>query len=390
MKVALDIHKILMLKNKIYKYFFNEILKNFITILFTFTALAWVVRAVNFLDLIVEDGYSSVIYFKYSILNITTILTRFTPLAFLLSLTISIVKFERQQELLILWTTGLSKLRVVNIFLLIGFLITLFQLIMSLFVNPFLLNKSRSLLSSDEAIQMNTVLKSNDFNATFTGVTFYIDKKNSNNELQHVFIKDTNGKLNTVIDEVNKKKDSTIFAEKGFAINNKIILFNGVIQTLDEEKQIKNVLFKKTELSLANMSSRIIKHPKIQETSSGSLLVCAFDLSINLNQIKCSENFKKESIQTLSRRLGTPLYILLISIITSFLLIYKKEKKNNFYKKYVLFTFSFTMLILAEILLPYTSLSSLVAVSYFIIPVSSTVLFYLFILKKIATEKVTK
>ena len=207
-----------MLKNKIYKYFFNEILKNFITILFTFTALAWVVRAVNFLDLIVEDGYSSVIYFKYSILNITTILTRFTPLAFLLSLTISIVKFERQQELLILWTTGLSKLRVVNIFLLIGFLITLFQLIMSLFVNPFLLNKSRSLLSSDEAIQMNTVLKSNDFNATFTGVTFYIDKKNSNNELQHVFIKDTNGKLNTVIDEVNKKKDSTIFAEKGFAI----------------------------------------------------------------------------------------------------------------------------------------------------------------------------
>ena len=162
------------------------------------------------------------------------------------------------------------------------------------------------------------------------------------------------------------------------------------MQTLDEENQIKNVLFKKTELSLANMSSRIIKHPKIQETSSGSLLMCAFDLSINLNQIKCSENFKKESIQTLSRRLGTPLYILLISIITSFLLIYKKEKKNNFYKKYVLFTFSFTMLILAEILLPYTSLSSLVAVSYFIIPVSSTVLFYLLILKKIATEKVTK
>jgi len=229
LKVALDIHKILMLKNKIYKYFFNEIFKNFITILFTFTALAWVVRAVNFLDLIVEDGYSSVIYFKYSILNITTILTRFTPLAFLLSLTISIVKFERQQELLILWTTGLSKLRIVNIFLLIGFLITLFQLIMSLLVNPFLLNKSRSLLSSDEAIQINTVLKSNDFNATFTGVTFYVDKKNNNNELQHVFIKDTEGKLNTVISEVNQKKDSTIFAEKGFAINNKLILFNGVI-----------------------------------------------------------------------------------------------------------------------------------------------------------------
>ena len=88
LKVALDIHQILMLKNKIYNYFFNEIFKNFITILLTFTAIAWVVRAVNFLDLMVEDGYGSSIYFQYSLLNITNILTRFVPLAFILSLTI--------------------------------------------------------------------------------------------------------------------------------------------------------------------------------------------------------------------------------------------------------------------------------------------------------------
>ena len=129
-----------MLKNKIYKYLFGEIFKNFITILLTFTAIAWVVRAVNFLDLMVEDGYGSSIYFKYSILNITTIMTRFVPLAFLLSLTFSIVKFERQQELLILWTTGLAKIKVVNIFLLIAFFVTLFQIILSLFINPYLDN----------------------------------------------------------------------------------------------------------------------------------------------------------------------------------------------------------------------------------------------------------
>ena len=47
-----------MLKNKIYKYFTKEILKSFIVILFAFTAIAWTVRAVNFLDLIVDDGHS--------------------------------------------------------------------------------------------------------------------------------------------------------------------------------------------------------------------------------------------------------------------------------------------------------------------------------------------
>ena len=47
-----------MLKNKIYKYLTLEIFKSFLTILFAFTTIAWTVRAVNFLDLMVEDGYS--------------------------------------------------------------------------------------------------------------------------------------------------------------------------------------------------------------------------------------------------------------------------------------------------------------------------------------------
>ena len=135
-----------MLKNKIYKYFFKEILKNFITILLTFTLIAWVVRAVNFLDLIVDDGYGSYIYFKYSFLNLTSIMTNFIPLSFLISLTISIIKFEKQQELLILWTTGLSKMKIVNIFILISILVTLFHISMSAFINPLFLNKSRSKL----------------------------------------------------------------------------------------------------------------------------------------------------------------------------------------------------------------------------------------------------
>ena len=83
-----------MLKNKIYKYFSIEIGKSFFTILFAFTTIAWTVRAVNFLDLIVEDGYSISIYLYYSLLNISTIITRFIPLSFLLALVISILKFE--------------------------------------------------------------------------------------------------------------------------------------------------------------------------------------------------------------------------------------------------------------------------------------------------------
>ncbi len=85
-----------MLKNKIYKYFAAEIVKSFFTILFAFTAIAWTVRAVNFLELIVENGHSISTYIYYSLLNVTNIITKFIPLSFLLALMLSILKFRRQ------------------------------------------------------------------------------------------------------------------------------------------------------------------------------------------------------------------------------------------------------------------------------------------------------
>ena len=47
-----------MLQNTIYRNFIKEILKTFFVILFGLSIIAWTVRAVNFLDLIVDSGYS--------------------------------------------------------------------------------------------------------------------------------------------------------------------------------------------------------------------------------------------------------------------------------------------------------------------------------------------
>ena len=71
-----------MFKNKIYNYITLELLKSFILILFSLSLIAWTVRAVNFLDLIVDSGYSTSTYFIYSILNLTNIVTKFIPLSF--------------------------------------------------------------------------------------------------------------------------------------------------------------------------------------------------------------------------------------------------------------------------------------------------------------------
>ena len=384
MEVPLDRHRILMFKNKIYNHLAVEIFKNFITILLTFTAIAWTVRAVNFLDLMIEDGYSANIYFRYSLLNIFTIATRFVPLSFLLSMMISIAKFERQQEFLILWTVGLNKIKIVNIFFLIGFLVSLFQIILSLIINPYTLNKSRSLLRDTNTKQVNSIIKSNDFSDSFKGVTFYIDEKNSKKELINIFIKDSRGSINTVIGNTDDNMNTSIFAKKGMIVQNKLILFDGIIQTLNDNKKIKNINFEKTELSLSNFSTRTITQPKIQEISSYELFKC---LNIENSQECVFKNNKKILIETLSRRAGMPLYIPLISIITSFLLIYKKEGKNNHTKKYIIFIFSFIVLILAEILLRYTGFSITNFTLYIFTPLILLIILYTVLIKKMTSKR---
>ena len=135
-----------MLKNKIYNYITLELIKSFILILFSLSLIAWTVRAVNFLDLIVDSGYSTSTYFIYSLLNLTNIITKFIPLSFLLALLLTIIKLERQNELLVLWTSGVAKFKITNLFFLISLFILLFYIFSSTIITPTALNKSRSLI----------------------------------------------------------------------------------------------------------------------------------------------------------------------------------------------------------------------------------------------------
>ena len=79
---ALFIYSILMLENKIYQNFLIEILKTFSIILFGLSLIALTVRAVSFLDLIVESGYPVSIYFQYSVMNLFGIAPKFIPFLF--------------------------------------------------------------------------------------------------------------------------------------------------------------------------------------------------------------------------------------------------------------------------------------------------------------------
>jgi|TARA_B110000438_G_C15816660_1_gene652277 lipopolysaccharide export system permease protein len=380
-----------MLKNKIYKYFTVEILKSFIVTLFALSAVAWTVRAVSFLDLVVENGHSVSTYLLFSLFNMTNIVTKFIPLSFLLALVLTILKFEKQNELMILWTTGLSKMKLVNLFFYVSLIIFAIQITFAVFITPQSLHKSRNLIAKSDFNSMSSVIRANDFSDSFKGITFYVEKKNVNNEMENIFIRDENNSFKSIISNEQDSSNTTIIAEKGVLDSRRLILINGVIQTQNLDGEINNINFSKTELAMNLFKTRTITKPKLQETFTSYLIKCLIDSSNSSNfdmLYNCPKHDMKQDItSTLLRRVGMPIYIPLVSLICSFLLISFKSKKYKNFNKYIFFSIAFFVLVLAEILVRFSGFSNMHSLTYFLFPIILMPILYFMLNRRFSFEQ---
>ncbi len=378
-----------MFKNKIYNYITLELIKSFILILFSLSLIAWTVRAVNFLDLIVDSGYSTSTYFIYSILNLTNIMTKFIPLSFLLALLLTIIRLERQNELLVLWTSGVAKSKVTNLFFLLSLFIFFIYIIFSTIITPTALNKSRTLVKQSGVDTVSNLIKPNNFSDTFKGLTFYVEEK-ENNVIKNIFIKDDSNNLKSLLPKNSSAKNKTVVAERGVISKSKLILENGFIQSLQKDNTVKIIQFNKTLLNFENLDNRVIKDVKIQETSTYKILSCLKNYYYNQipeGYIKnCPKNNIAIVVETFSRRIIMPLYIPLISILISFILVYTKNKKTKIINRYLFFSLSFMLLVLTELLVRYSGISNIGFYTYLFIPFILLPILYLILLNNFRRE----
>ena len=368
-------------KTKFIKTFFIEIFKTFLIVLFGLSIIALTVRAVSFLDLIVDSGYPVITYFQYSFLNLFGIAPKFIPLSFLISLIIFILKHIEDSEFVILWTSGVRKIQVVHLFLITSTGILMFYLLLSTLLTPMALNKSRQLLGQDQLNSFLPTIRAQQFSDSFKGFTFIVEKK-SNNEVKNIFLHDTGNNLKNLSANTRDLSNTTVVAQKGIIDERKMILFNGQIisskRNNDENEIIK---FEQLNINLANLATSTIKKPKIQETSTAKLLSC-FIKKNNISQF-CREDGKKEIIPILIRRLVLPFYIPVVALICSLLLL-----KNNkiHYNKIFIFFYSFLILVFTELVIRYTGLNQLLRLFYIFLPFGLLAYFYIFLTYKFSGE----
>ena len=371
------------MKKTIYKYFFHEFIRYFSVVLFALVAIIWTVQAVNFLDLVTNDGHAFKIYLLYSSLTIPKIFTKLIPFSFLIASMLTISKMEKDNELIILWTSGLNKIHIVNLIFRISLIVMFLQHVMASIINPETLNFSRSLLKNSELQFVTTLLKEKKFNDAVKGLTVFVDKKNNDGTYENILIRDE-GKVLTQV----SSGTSTIIAKIGYLSKDekKLILLNGSIHKLEPGGRVNVVEFEKTSVNLSGLSTKTISEAKIQETSTIQIIQCM--QSKNKLTHNCSRHAKnlRDTKAEINRRFGMPIFIPLLALISCFLLTSRRDKQKFGLYKYIYFFIGFVIIVSSEITVRYTGISWNHTAAYYLMPIILLPIVYLTLLKKFKYE----
>ncbi len=373
------------MKNRFYTYFFSEFLRYFLIVIFATTAIIWTIQAVNFLDLVTDDGHAFKVYLYYSFLTLPKVIGKLIPFSFLISAILTIIKLEKDNELIILWTSGLNKIHLVNLMFRISLIIMIFQMIMTCFVVPNTLNTSRSLLKNSKLQFIPSLLKEKKFNDTIRGLTVFVNKKNPDRTFENIFILDEGVSLTNIS---GGSGTTTIFAKKGWISEDEknLILTNGNIQKTGDDKNVTIIKFEKTSINLSGLSTKTTSEPKIQETSTIDLIECLDKSNRYKQNCNRTNEYQKDIKIEINKRFGMPVFIPLIAMMICFLLTSRKDKKISEYNKYIYFILSFIILVVSEITVRYSGISLSYTLIYYLIPISLLPLIYLILLRTFKYE----
>ena len=127
-------------------------------------------------------------------------------------MTIFVLKHLQDSEFVILWTSGVKKIHVVNLLFFTSILIFIFYLILSTFLTPIALNKSRQLLSKEDLNSFLPTIRTYQFSDSFKGFTFVVEKK-VENEIKNIFLHDKGNNLKNLSSNVKDVSSTTILAK---------------------------------------------------------------------------------------------------------------------------------------------------------------------------------
>ena len=372
------------MKKLIFRKFAKDVFQFFLLVSISFSLIVWVIQAVNFLDIIIEDGHGFSVYFLYTLLSLPKIFSKILPFIYFVSLFYIILKYENDNELIIFWSIGIKKIEFINVLLKFSIFYLILQLLLTTYIVPITLDKARSYIRTSNVDLFSSIVQEKKFIDAVKNLTIFVEEKNNNGDLKNIFLKE----------KIGENEYQTIIAKEGkikkYDTKSTLLLFDGKIINNNNHK-INSFEFSRTEVNLSKFETKTTTHPKIQEIGSYDVLACIVRLK-NLNNNFFSNFFttnKKlnncipenlnDSFQEILKRFISPLYLLTLSLIACLIIIKSKDDYNYFKYKFGLFIFGVITIIISEVSIKYSSANIIQNINIFSLPILFLITIYLYL-----------
>ena len=352
-------------------------------IILTIGLIVWIIQAVNYLDFVIDDGHNFLIYFYYNLFNFPKIIHRILPFVFAISIFFELLKYEKNNELLLFWTNGVTKKKFILNLVNFAIIVMLIQILIGSIISPASQLKARSVLKDSNMDFLPNLIKQGKFIDTVSGLTIFINEKVNNNSFRNIFIQEGD------LFNLNQNNNQIIFAKEGLLLdeNKKIFrLLDGKIISTNNNNLI-SFEFDKIDYNLSKFSSKTIKVAKIQELPSSKIIKCSISLlyeKIYIDEMfRCDKKRLKNLNQELYKRFIKPFYIPLLALISCFLLTFSKVQNNFTIKSIKVFLYVFLILIISEAFMRYADESKLQLISIMLLPIIIYFFIYNFLISRV-------
>jgi len=358
-----------MFKNKLNNYFIAEILRSYAFVLATLSFLIWIAQSARFLYLITDMGLSMSVYVPYILYQLPKIVSQMMLISFLISLFISIIKFQNNKEMEIYWLSGVSKKTIIWTILKISLVPTFVAFFLYIYLAPMTGLISRNILANSEFTFVNALVKKNNFNSPFKNLTVYVGENDNRGNLEKVYLFENN---------------KTIIAKQGKVLNvdnkNYLQLIDGFIHQKNKNGKIQIIKFEETLYDFTKYKSNLTTYPKLQERS----LLWLF------NELKNNRKEKNNTIFEIHKRIFKPLFIPIIALLCCFILYGNNEKFNLVKLRFSIFSLSVLFIIFFEILISLSSSNIFFQYFLYSFPMCVGIIIYFFLHKFIQNEPLAK
>ena len=324
-----------------------DIITFFVLSSLAITSIVWVIQGVNLLDIVSEQGHSLRVYFFYTALNLPKIFSKLLIFTYFLTLFVVLSRYVDNNEILVFWTNGIKKISFINFIGKLSLVFVILQLVFNLYFVPYTQNLKQDYLKNSSINLFPKLIKDKKFTNITKTLTIFVEESTKSEILKGIFIKE---KLNS--DEskiITAKNGKLIKNEEGYSFK----LLDGKITNIDEKGSI-NLNFKETVYELTKLDSNIRKTNKINETKSSILFLCLQKFLENRKNetIRCSKENSfliREIYEELFQRTISPVYIIVLSLISSLIVFKPKIDLLEIYLKVILFTCGFALILFSQL-----------------------------------------